>query len=74
MSIIGLGDYAAEFDETSPVLNKLITDSIRTSNQWLVGLGAAVASFHYYRMGRLVLPLALFWAWAACLGQHWYRG
>ncbi len=69
MSIIGLGDYAAEFDETSPVLNKLITDSIRTSNQWLVGLGAAVASFHYYRMGRLVLPLALFLGLGSVLGS-----
>ena len=69
LSIFGLGDYAAEFDETSPVLDKLITDSIRTSNQWLVGLSAAVASFNYYRMGRLVMPLALFLGLGSVLGS-----
>jgi uncharacterized membrane protein YfcA len=57
ISVFGLGDYAASFRKTSPVLNKLITDSIRTSNQYLVGLSAFMSSITYYRMGRLVLPL-----------------
>ncbi len=37
----------------------MLTDSIRTSNQYLVGLSALISSFTYYRMGRLVLPLGL---------------
>ncbi|MGB8991247.1 MAG: sulfite exporter TauE/SafE family protein [Desulfobaccales bacterium] len=57
ISVFGLGDYASSFRKTSPVLNKLITDSIRTSNQYLVGLSAFMSSVTYYRMGRLVLPL-----------------
>ncbi|MGD8254299.1 MAG: sulfite exporter TauE/SafE family protein [Syntrophobacterales bacterium] len=59
MTIFGLGDYARTFKKTSPVLNKLITDSIRVSNQWLVGLSAAISTTNYYRMGRLVAPLGI---------------
>jgi len=29
------------------------------SNQWLVGLSALISSFNYWKMGRLVLPLAV---------------
>jgi hypothetical protein len=57
MTIFGLGDYARTFKNTSPMLNKLITDSIRVSNQWLVGLSAAISTTNYYRLGRLVAPL-----------------
>jgi uncharacterized membrane protein YfcA len=59
ISVFGLSDYAAPFKKTSPTLNKMLTDSIRTSNQYLVGLSALISSFTYYRMGRLVLPLGL---------------
>ena len=59
ISVFGLSDYASTFKKTSPTLNKLLTDSIRTSNQYLVGLSALISSFTYYRMGRLVLPLGL---------------
>jgi uncharacterized membrane protein YfcA len=59
ITVFGLADYGKSFKKTSPVLNKLITDSIRVSNQWLVGLSAAVSSFNYYKMGRLVLPLGI---------------
>jgi uncharacterized protein len=59
ISVFGLSDYAATFKKTSPGLNKMLTDSIRTSNQYLVGLSALISSFTYYRMGRLVLPLGL---------------
>ena len=59
MTIFGLGDYGKSFKKTSPVLNKLITDSIRVSNQWLVGLSASISSINYYKMGRLVLPLGI---------------
>ncbi len=50
---------AGVFKKTSPTLNKMLTDSIRTSNQYLVGLSALISSLTYYRMGRLVLPLGL---------------
>jgi len=59
ITVFGLADYGKTFKKTSPTLNKLITDSIRVSNQWLVGLSAAVSSFNYYKMGRLVLPLGI---------------
>jgi uncharacterized protein len=59
ISVFGLSDYSASFKKTSPGLGKLLTDSIRTSNQYLVGLSALISSFTYYRMGRLVLPLGL---------------
>ncbi len=59
ISVFGLSDFAKSFKNTSPTLNKMMTDSIRTSNQYLVGLSALISSFTYYRMGRLVLPLGL---------------
>jgi uncharacterized membrane protein YfcA len=59
MTVFGLGDYGKSFKKTSPVLNKLITDSIRVSNQWLVGLSATISSINYYKLGRLVLPLGI---------------
>jgi len=59
ITIFGLADYAKGFRETAPTINKMITDSIRVSNQYLVGCSAAISSFNYYRMGRLVLPLGV---------------
>lgn len=58
ITIFGLGDYAKGFGKEAP-LNKLITDSIRVSNQWLVGLSALISSTNYYRMGRLAAPLGI---------------
>ncbi|MCG2775322.1 MAG: sulfite exporter TauE/SafE family protein [Desulfobacterales bacterium] len=58
ITIFGLGDYAKGFGKDNPV-NKLLTDSIRVSNQWLVGLSGVISSFNYYRMGRLVAPLGI---------------
>lgn len=59
ISIFGLGAYAKTFKDTAPELNKVVTDSIRVSNQWLVGLSAAVSSFNYAKQKRLVVPLGL---------------
>ncbi|MEW6349921.1 MAG: sulfite exporter TauE/SafE family protein [Thermodesulfobacteriota bacterium] len=59
ITVFGLGDYAKTFKDTNPVLSKLLTDSIRTSNQYLVALSALISSTTYYRMGRLVLPLGV---------------
>lgn len=56
ITIFGLGDYAKSFGKGNPV-NTLLTDSIRVSNQWLVGTSGLISSFNYYKMGRLVLPL-----------------
>lgn len=58
ITIFGLGDYAKSFGKGHP-LNKLVTDSIRVSNQWLVGLSGLISSTNYYRMGRLVAPLGM---------------
>lgn len=70
ITVFGLGGYAASFRQTSPVLNKLVTDSIRTSNQYLVGLSALMSSVTYYRMGRLVLPLGLALAIGGIAGAY----
>lgn len=59
ITIFGLGNYAKSFKNTSQTLNKLLTDSIRVSNQWLVSLSAMISSINYYKMGRLVLPLGI---------------
>jgi len=59
MTVFGLGPYAKTFKETVPALNKALTDCIRVSNQFLVGLAAAVSSANYLRMGRLAWPVGL---------------
>ena len=58
MTVFGLGAYAKTFKSTAPELNKTVTDSIRASNQFLVGLSALISSINYGKMGRLVFPLA----------------
>ncbi len=65
MTIYGLGAYAKTFKSTAPGLNKFITDSIRVSNQWLVGLSALVSSINYARQKRLVTALGLFLGFGA---------
>ena len=60
MTIYGLGAYAKTFKDTAPSLNKFVTDSIRVSNQWLVGLSALVSSVNYGRQKRLVTALGFF--------------
>ena len=59
ITIYGLGAYAKTFRDTAPDLNKFVTDSIRVSNQWLVGLSAAVSSINYAKQKRLIIPLGL---------------
>ncbi len=60
ISVFGLGDYAKSFKDTSPGLNKFITDSVRVSNQWLVGLSALVSSVNYGRQKRLGIALGVY--------------
>ena len=60
ITIYGLGAYAKTFKSTAPDLNKFITDSIRVSNSWLVGISALVSSFNYYQQKRLVPALGIF--------------
>ncbi len=70
ISVFGLGDYAKSFRDTNPTLNKMLTDSIRVSNQYLVGLSALISSITYLRMGRLVMPLGLCLAIGGILGAY----
>lgn len=60
ITIYGLGNYAKTFKNTGPTLNKVITDSIRVSNQWLVGLSALISSLNYAKQKRLVASLGFF--------------
>jgi len=70
ITVFGLADYGKSFKDTNPALNKLLTDSIRVCNQYLVGLSAFISSLTYYRMGRLVLPLGLCLAGGGILGAY----
>lgn len=67
ITVFGLGDYASSYGRGHPV-NKMLTDSIRVSNQWLVGLSSFISSFNYLKMGRLVLPLGAFLAIGSLVG------
>ncbi len=58
INVFGLGDYAGSFGKDMTI-NKNITDSIRVSNQWLVGCSAFISSFKYWSIGRVVLPLGI---------------
>ena len=69
MSVHGLGAYAKSFGQTP--LNKSITDSVRASNQMLAGLSAALSTFSYYRLKRIVLPLGI--ALDGCFARMQYR-
>ncbi len=68
VTVFGLGAYAKGFKSTAPDLNKTVTDSIRASNQFLVGLSALISSINYGKMGRLVLPLGLALGLGSLLG------
>jgi uncharacterized protein len=59
ITVYGLGDYAKTFAKTSPALNKTLTDSIRTSNQFLVGLSGLISTINYLRTRRLAWPLGI---------------
>ncbi len=59
MTVYGLGDYTKAFRKTAPELNKVLTDCIRMSNQWLVGLSATISSLNYLKAKRLAWPLGL---------------
>jgi len=59
MSVFGFGSFAGPLKKTVPELGRVITDSIKISNQFMGGLTAAISSFNYLKMGRLVLPLAI---------------
>ena len=58
ISVFGLGEYASSFGKGT-LMNKTITDSIRVSNQWLVGCSSLISSFKYWTVGRIVLPLGI---------------
>lgn len=59
MTVYGLGDYVRGFRETAPALNKTLTDSLRTSNQFLVGLSSILSVINYLKSRRMSWPLGL---------------
>ena len=68
MTVYGLGDYVRTFRETVPALNKTLTDSIRTSNQFLVGLSALLSVWNYLKAKRLAWPLGIALAIGSIVG------
>ncbi|WP_457554887.1 sulfite exporter TauE/SafE family protein [Candidatus Pyrohabitans sp.] len=69
LTIFGLGDFASSLRNTNPELSTRVTDSIRVSNQWLVGTSAVISALNYYRMRRIVVPLALAMGSGAVIGS-----
>ncbi|NOZ58760.1 MAG: sulfite exporter TauE/SafE family protein [Euryarchaeota archaeon] len=69
LTVFGLGEFASSLRSTNPELSARVTDSIRVSNQWLVGLSAFISTFNYYRMRRIVVPLALALGSGAVIGS-----
>ncbi len=59
ITIFGLANFAKSFKKTNPALNKFLTDTIRVSNMFLVGLSALVSTVNYWKMKRIVWPLAI---------------
>ena len=59
MSVYGLGDYVRTFRDSAPGLNRTLTDSIRTSNQFLVGLSSILSVINYLKAKRMSWPLGL---------------
>ncbi|GAB6191323.1 sulfite exporter TauE/SafE family protein [Desulfocastanea catecholica] len=70
ITVYGLGSYAGTFKQTAPSLNKAVTDSIRVSNQFMVGFSALVSTFNYFKLGRLVWPVGLFLAIGSIAGSY----
>jgi len=70
MSVFGFGAYANGFKETAPALGKTVTDSIKASNQFLVGTSALISSINYLKMKRLVLPLAISLGLGSLIGAY----
>lgn len=70
MTVFGFGSYAGGLKKTAPELGKVITDSIKASNQFLVGTSAAISSFNYIKMKRLVLPLAISLGLGSLIGAY----
>jgi uncharacterized protein len=68
MTIYGLGPYAGTFRQTNPTLNKTLTDSIRTSNQFLVMLSALLSMINYLKAKRLAWPLGIALALGSIVG------
>lgn len=60
ISIYGMGAYAKTFKETSPTINKILTDSVRVCNKWLGRFSALVSTITYGRQKPLMTSLGAF--------------
>ncbi len=70
ISIYGLGAYADKFEGKSAAINTAVTDSIRVSNQFMVGFSALVSTLNYWKLGRLVIPVGIALAIGSILGSY----
>ena len=70
ISIYGLGAYADKFEGKSELINRAVTDSIRVSNQFMVGFSALIGVINYLKLGRVVLPVGLALAIGSILGSY----
>jgi len=70
MTVYGLGDYVRTFKDSAPGFNKTLTDSIRTSNQFLVGLSSILSVVNYFKSKRMSWPLGLALGLGSIVGAY----
>jgi uncharacterized protein len=70
MTVYGLGDYVRTFKDSAPGFNKTLTDSIRTSNQFLVGLSSILSVINYFKSKRMSWPLGLALGLGSIVGAY----
>ena len=59
MSVFKLGNYANTFGSEAMPLNTKVTDSVRVSNQMMVGFSSLISTIKYMSLGRIVLPVGI---------------
>lgn len=59
MSVFKLGNYANTLGNEAMPLNTKVTDSVRVSNQMMVGFSSLISTIKYMSLGRIVLPVGV---------------
>lgn len=59
MSVFKLGNYANTLGNDALPLNTKVTDSVRVSNQMMVGFSSLISTIKYMSLGRIVLPVGV---------------
>jgi uncharacterized protein len=58
-SLFGIGNYSASFKTTAPLYNSALTDTIRSSNAFIVAISALIPTFTALRKTQVIFPIAI---------------